>query len=237
VLRVLLEYSLPLTVTQPAVDPRGEPAVLFFGYRLGTGLPPWGPPPHPGPAVHSDGYTALHYAARNDNRRIVRLLVDADADVNARDRYGCAVCVCGESADECAGRVRAARRPCRATPLHKAARRGHSSCVAELLLRGADGAVRANDGYRCAAPHSRKPKTAAAARAQGHAEAIRGTLWEARGVPSGREGGALRPPPHSPRHPPPASRPIPPGAPCSDGYAVVARRSSGQRGNRPHSTL
>ena len=35
------EYSLPLTVTQNEhlVDPRGEPAVLCFGYRLGTGVP------------------------------------------------------------------------------------------------------------------------------------------------------------------------------------------------------
>ena len=45
------EYSLPLTVTQNEhlVDPRGEPAVLCFGYRLGTGVPPWGPPPSPQP--------------------------------------------------------------------------------------------------------------------------------------------------------------------------------------------
>jgi hypothetical protein len=35
------ECSLSLTVTQnePLVDPRGEPAVLCFGYRLGTGVP------------------------------------------------------------------------------------------------------------------------------------------------------------------------------------------------------
>ncbi len=89
--------------------------------------------------------TALHEAARNGNRRMIRLLVDADADVNAQNRFGCAVCARGESA-ECAGRVPAARRPCRDTPLHWAAINGHSSSVAELLLRGADGAVQSNNG-------------------------------------------------------------------------------------------
>ena len=104
------EYSLPLTVTQneTIVDPRGEPAVLFFGYRFGYWGTPWGPPPHPGPAVHSAGDTALHWAACYGNRRMIRSLVDADADVNAQDCYECAVCACGESADECAGRVPAA---------------------------------------------------------------------------------------------------------------------------------
>ncbi len=106
---------------------------------MGTGVPPWGPPPHPGPAVYSDGWTALHIAANYGNRRMIRSLVDADADVHAQDRNGCAVC--GESAVECACRVPAARRPCRATPLHFAAFKGHSASVAELLLRGADGAV------------------------------------------------------------------------------------------------
>ncbi len=70
---------------------------------MGTGVPPWGPPPHPGPAVHSEGDTALHWAAAFGNRRIIGLLVDADADVNAQTDYGCAVCACGESAIECAG--------------------------------------------------------------------------------------------------------------------------------------
>ena len=137
------EYSLSLTVTQNEhlVDPRGEPAVLRFGYRLGTGVPPWGPPPHPGPALHSDGNTALHSAAIIGNRRMIRSLVDADADVNAQDDYRCAICACGESADECAGRAPPACLPCRKTPLHCAASYGNSSSVAELLLRGADGAV------------------------------------------------------------------------------------------------
>jgi hypothetical protein len=144
------EYSLPLTVTQNEhlVDPRGEPAVLCFGYRLGTGVPPWGPPAHPGPAVHSDGNTALHYAAHRGNCRMIRSLVDADADVNARGYNGCAVCARGESAVECAAPSHRRRRPCRATPLHVAAQYqyGHSNNIAELLLRGADGAVQTNDG-------------------------------------------------------------------------------------------
>ncbi len=111
---------------------------------MGTGVPPWGPPPHPGPAVHSDGNTALHWAVFHGNRRMIRSLVDADADVNAQNRWRCAVCARGESAVECACRVPAARRPCRSTPLHCAA--DNSACVAELLLRGADGAVQDIDG-------------------------------------------------------------------------------------------
>jgi ankyrin repeat protein len=139
------EYSLPLTVTQnePLVDPpRGEPAVLCFGYRLGTGVPPWGPPPHPGSAVHRYGRTALDWAASNGNRRIIGLLVDANAALNAQDDdFGCAVCARGESAIECAAPSRRRRRPCRNTPLHYAAIEGRSNNIAELLLRGADGAV------------------------------------------------------------------------------------------------
>jgi ankyrin repeat protein len=100
--------------------------------------------PNPGPAVHSGGMTALHWAALRGNRRMIRSLVDANADVHAQNRHRCAVCACGESAVECAGRVRRRRRPCRQTPLHKAAYEGDSSSViAELLLRGADGAVQA----------------------------------------------------------------------------------------------
>jgi hypothetical protein len=36
--------------------------------------------------------------------------------------------------------------PCRATPLHNAAFTGKTDAVAELLLRGADGAVQDNIG-------------------------------------------------------------------------------------------
>ena len=87
--------------------PSGRACCFVFGYRQGTGVPPWGPPPHPGPAVHRYGHTALHWAARYGNRRIVRSLVASGADVNAQNRFGCAVSACGESA-ECGGRVPAA---------------------------------------------------------------------------------------------------------------------------------
>jgi hypothetical protein len=67
--------------------------VLFlFGYRLGPGFPRGAQPLHRGPAVHSNlGDTALHIAVRRGNRRIVRLLVAFNADVNARGCNGCAV--------------------------------------------------------------------------------------------------------------------------------------------------
>ncbi len=41
-------------------------------------------------AVHSNGYTALHWAVYHGNRRVVRLLIDAKANVNAQDDDGCA---------------------------------------------------------------------------------------------------------------------------------------------------
>ncbi len=62
-----------------------------------------GPPPHPGTAVHSAGSTALHWAAFYGNRRIVRLLIDAKANVNARDDDRCAVSASASA--ECGGRV------------------------------------------------------------------------------------------------------------------------------------
>ena len=88
--------------------PSGRACCFVFGYRLGTGVPPWGPPPHPGPAVHSCGMTALHWAAIKGNRRMIRSLVAANADVDAQNCWRCAVCARGESAVECAGRVPAA---------------------------------------------------------------------------------------------------------------------------------
>ncbi len=181
--------------------------------------------------MHSDGLTALHEAAFYGNRRIVRLLVDANADVNAlTDRYGCAVCARGESA-ECAGPSPRRRRPCRATPLHWAASKGHDASVAELLLRGADGAVQNNffNGYRCAAPHSRNrnpqqprarrytPKQRAEEFGKlAHYEAGESEVHSARRLTT----------PASP----PASRPIPPHAACAVG--VCRRHSPIQRGGR-----
>ncbi len=201
---------------------------------MGTGVPPWGPPPHPGPAVHRFGRTALHYAADNGNRRMVRSLVDAGADVNAQDRlFGCAVCARGESADECAAPSTRRRLPCRYTPLHYAALNGHSASVAELLLRGADGAVQTYDGYRCAAPHSRnrKPQQPRARRrtpkrwAEDHGKLAAYEAGE-REVHSARR---LTTPAIAP-----ASRPIPPHAACVVG--ARRRRSPIQRGGRQQPT-
>jgi ankyrin repeat protein len=93
--------------------------------------------------VHSDGCTALHVAAYYGNRRIVRSLVAFGADVNGQTDYGCAVSACCESAWVRRPSSRR-RRPCRQAPLHFAAAYGHSESVAELLLRGADGAVQDN---------------------------------------------------------------------------------------------
>ena len=96
-----------------------------------------GPLPHTGAAVHSNGYTALHWAAVCGNRRIVRSLVDANAAVNAQNCYGCAFSVSAS-----AGAAAEPRRlPCRLTPLHYAAYNGESDTIVELLLRGANGAV------------------------------------------------------------------------------------------------
>ena len=171
VLRVLSEYSLPLTFTLNG-RPSGPACCFVFGYRLGTGVPPWGPPPHLGPAVHSDGWTALHIAAAYGNRRIVGLLVESGADVNTQEFGGCAVSVAA------IGGVRRPsprhRRPCRLTPLHFAASNGNSDAIAELLLRGADGAVQDYYGYRCARRTADRTETAPRARAQAHAEARRG---------------------------------------------------------------
>jgi hypothetical protein len=92
-----------------------------------------------------NGFTALHYAAKYGNRRIVRSLVASGANVNARNRYGCAVSACGDR--PWVRRPSPRRRlPCRATPLHLAADGGHSNAFAELLLCGADGAVQNRHG-------------------------------------------------------------------------------------------
>jgi ankyrin repeat protein len=91
--------------------------------------------------VHSDGYTALDWAAHYGNRRIVRLLIAFKADVNAQSSSGCAVSASAMAA--CGGRV-PPHLPCRFTPLHRAAYNGRSDVIAELLMRGADGAVQDN---------------------------------------------------------------------------------------------
>ena len=112
VLGVLPEYS-------PSVNgyPKPKPwstlgaSVLFcvFGYRFGYWGTPVGPTPiTPGPAVHRNGWTALHSAAARGNRRMIRSLVGFGADLNAQTDDGCAVCARGESA-QCVRPGRAVR--------------------------------------------------------------------------------------------------------------------------------
>jgi hypothetical protein len=139
VLGVLSEYfSVNVYPKMKTRSTLGACVLFCFRVPVGAGVPPWGPPPHLGPAVHSDGWTALHIAAAYGNRRIVGLLVESGADVNTQEFGGCAVSVAA------IGGVRRPsprhRRPCRLTPLHFAASNGNSDAIAELLLRGADGA-------------------------------------------------------------------------------------------------
>ena len=65
-------------------------------------------------AAHGDGMTGLHWAAHHGDTRIVRLLVDAGADLEATTRLG----------DH--------------TPLHVASRGGHTRVVTALLDAGAN---------------------------------------------------------------------------------------------------
>jgi hypothetical protein len=164
---------------------------------------------------------------------MIRSLVDADADVNAQNRRGCAVCARGESADECAAPSRRRRRPCRETPLHWAAINGRSSSVAELLLRGADGAVQNNYGYRCAAPHSRnrrpqQPRARRRTPKRSAARCLTLAAYEA-GESEVHSARRLTAPAIAP-----VSRPIPPRAACAVG--VCRRRSPIQRGGRQQPT-
>ncbi|XP_049946780.1 uncharacterized protein LOC126442788 [Schistocerca serialis cubense] len=68
-----------------------------------------------------DGETALHCAARRGDAAVVRLLLSAASDPNARSHGG-------------------------ETPLHWAACWGHAEAAAALLQAGADRGVRTNDG-------------------------------------------------------------------------------------------
>jgi hypothetical protein len=203
VLRVLLEYSLSLTVTQNEhiVDPRGEPDVLCFGYRLGTGVPPWGSPPHPGPAVHRYGHTALYYAAstilNRGNRRIVRLLVDANADVHAQDGAGCAVSaatnrrsVPAQSPPPSAVQAHAAA-PCRGQSPFRCHRRG---AAAARRRRGRPGQLRVT--LRFAAQPKPKPQQPRARR-QTPKQLLK-QLGKLAQYEAGESQVHSRPPPHSP---------------------------------------
>lgn len=70
----------------------------------------------------SSGYTPLHYAVRSSSVQLVRLLIDAGANVNAQTSAG------------------------KATPLHRAVTRGRPETVKLLLEKGADPKKRDVDG-------------------------------------------------------------------------------------------
>jgi hypothetical protein len=137
--RVRWECSWPLTFAknETAVDPRGVRAVLVSGtgWVLGSAR---GAHPLPGPAVHSDGNTALHWAAAHGNRPVVRLLIASNAAVGAQNIGGCAVRLRHRRVRRPSPR----RLPCRWTPLHYAASNGETDAIAELLVSGAAVAVR-----------------------------------------------------------------------------------------------
>jgi ankyrin repeat protein len=99
------------------------------------------------PAVRRIGYTALMYAARNGHHEIVERLVAARADVNTKDKYGCAL-PRGPSGDLVGRRLcrLRLRRPGRWTALHLAAFYGRTKSAVALLVGGADQTVTHNQG-------------------------------------------------------------------------------------------
>ncbi len=200
---------------------------------MGTGVPRGAHPITPGPAVHSDGNTALHWAAAYGNRRMIRSLVDADADVNAQNDAGCAVCARGESAVECAGRVAAAvgrAGPRRCTvPRSMAVPHASRSCCCAAPT-GPSKTNSGNAALRRAAETETRSSRARAGRRRSNG---RNGLGSSR--PTKRERGRCTPPAAS--RPPPtpaASRAIPPHAACAVG--ACRRRSPIQRGGRQQPT-
>jgi ankyrin repeat protein len=97
-------------------------------------------------AAEPDGTTALHWAARNDDRPALDLLLRAGADVNAVNRYGVnALVLAAEngSASISEALLNAGANPNAAvgagqTPLMAAARTGSLETVRLLLAKGAD---------------------------------------------------------------------------------------------------
>ncbi len=83
-----LGVLFPLTFTNTKRGrPSGRDCCFCFRVPVWSGGTLWCPPPRPGPAVHRDGCTALHEAAIDGNRRIIRLLIAAKAAVDARDDF------------------------------------------------------------------------------------------------------------------------------------------------------
>jgi hypothetical protein len=172
--------------------PSGRACCFVFRVPVGYWGTPVGPTPHPGPAVHSLGLTALHHAAMFGNRRIVQLLIAFNADVNAQSHSGCAVSARGESG-KCGGRVPAA--VCRAGPRRctlprtmATPTRSPSCCCAAPT-----GPSRPTSGT-AALRRTAETETKAAARGQGNAEDA-GAKVSSHAVRGCGETGAFRPPP------------------------------------------
>ena len=72
--------------------------------------------------MDSAGYTALHYASRAGNNKIVEYLLDHGANPNAQTKSG------------------------KETPLHRAAYQGHDTTVTLLLKHGANPLLQNADG-------------------------------------------------------------------------------------------
>ena len=206
---------------------------------MNNGLPPWGPTPSPRPrrAQQWRHRAALGGGTRQSPNRPIARRIRRRRERPGRHRVR--RFRCGESAVS----APAESPPPSAVQVHAAAHcRGHwpffirRGAAAPRRRRGRPGRLelllQRQVPLRCAAQP--KPKAATAARAQAHADAIRGHVWEARGLRGGGEGGALRPPPHRPPPIPPASRPIPPRAACAVG--ACRRRSPIQRAGRQQRT-
>ena len=204
--------------------PSGPACCFVFGYRLGTGF--------------RKNRTALHWAAIYGNRRIIRSLVDADADVNAQTDYGCAVCARGESADECAGRVaaavgRAGTRRCTGPRAMAILHPSRSCCCAAPT-----GPSRTSTGTaalrRTAETENRNSRARAGSRRSDTRKWMGSSrMGSSRTTRRGR--GRCTPPAASQSPPPhPASRPIRPHAACAVGGC--RRRSPIQRGGRQQPT-
>ena len=116
-------------------------------------------PPSPNLRLHSDGGTALHWAAIHGDLRTVRSLIGARADVNVQSQGTLrrALWLTGSGPHARTPYMPGQRRTCRAsavlpgryTALHYAIDRDHRDVVAELLARGAD--VTTEDWQGCAA--------------------------------------------------------------------------------------
>jgi hypothetical protein len=139
VLRVRLEYALPLTFTKTKRQSTVGTCVRFcFRVPVGTGAFPVGPTPSPRSRL---AQRWLDRAALGGGPRQLSNRPIADGIQSRRQRpEPLRVRLSASASAECGGRD-PARLPCRDTPLHLAASKGRSDNIAELLMRGADGAI------------------------------------------------------------------------------------------------